>query len=137
MTTQGTTRREFLRRGLWRAGGAVSFVAWASLACDRPPASDALAPWLSSFESGHELGRAYLREHPEEAAVDSLVEELFGPDSKGLEAMPRAELELELAARIRADFEADRVVRVDGWMLSATEARVFAWSALAAEPAVP
>jgi hypothetical protein len=35
-----------------------------------------------------------------------------------------------LSETIRSDFEADRVVEVDGWILSPTEARLYALTTL-------
>jgi len=43
-------------------------------------------------------------------------------DVRSAARLPRA----QLAARVREDFAAGRIVMLDGWMLSATEARLCA-----------
>jgi hypothetical protein len=63
------------------------------------------------------IGAAYLRAYPNDAL-------------RGVHAtarLPRA----EIAARVCDDFAAGRVVMVNGWMLSETEARLCAWANLA------
>jgi hypothetical protein len=65
------------------------------------------------------VGRAYLAVAPAEASID------------GLRALLGAETTAEaLATRVRTDFGAGRVVVVEGWTLSLTEARACALIAL-------
>jgi hypothetical protein len=70
-----------------------------------------------SLEGVHALGRAYLREHPEEADADRLAADL------GIEGRPDLP---QLAERVAAEFAAGDVVAVDGWRLAVSEARAAA-----------
>jgi len=67
-----------------------------------------------------EPGAAYCREHPEEASWERL----------GTALLPGQPLEEPLdqwfQRQARADFEAGRVERLEGWYLSRTEARLLA-----------
>ena len=58
------------------------------------------------------IGAAYLRAYPRDTLADARV----------IADLPRA----QIAARVREDFAAGRVVMLDGWMLSVTEARLCA-----------
>jgi hypothetical protein len=101
------------------AGCAVAAGAWAlarrSLGNDR---LDSLA----------RVGEAYLRSLPvgfDEHAQDASVPEVAG--RTGAAAFDQLD---DLAAAVTRDFEQGDVVRVDGWLLSANEARVAALVAL-------
>jgi hypothetical protein len=72
------------------------------------------------------LGRAYLRAHPDEANLAALVREV--PQLEEGEGA-RARLP-ELTVAVSDDFAAGRMVTVDGWQLSASEARAAAAVAL-------
>jgi hypothetical protein len=96
-----------------------------------PTLAVALGRCFPHRASAQALGRAYRREHPGEADPDRLAELLrsaLGPGaaSAGPDALAR-----RLGARIRRDFEAERMATVDGWILAETEARVFALLSLA------
>lgn len=89
-----------------------------------------VATWLRSMiadlESARRIGQAYLQSAPEDADRDRLLADLF----------PRLEPEAgdrrdSFAARCRQDFADGATVRVDGWVLSRTEARLCALAALA------
>ena len=66
-----------------------------------------------------EIGRAYLETHPEEADP-AVLAKLLEPE-RGWPA---------LEARIRSDYRENRVIRLKGWPLSITEARLYAWVTL-------
>jgi hypothetical protein len=67
-----------------------------------------------------EPGAAYCREHPEEASWERLGTAL-------LQGQPlEAPLDQWFQHQARADFEAGRVERLEGWYLSRTEARLLA-----------
>jgi hypothetical protein len=91
---------------------------------------------FSAPGSAAEVGRRYLRAAPQEASVRRLVAAIAaepagaGEGAGRLDALGPAALRAELAGRIRADFTAGRLVRLDGWMLSATETRLMALAAL-------
>ena len=72
------------------------------------------------------LGRAYLRRHPGESHATLLLRELPGVRS----AHPVRPQLPRLTNTIVSDFDAGRVVNVDGWELAGTEARAAAAIAL-------
>ena len=79
-------------------------------------------------ESAAIVGSAYLRLFPQEAYVALLTRELLGgsadidPDARSFAR--------NLRRSICSDFRGERVVRIDGWVLSRTEARLCALIAL-------
>ena len=83
------------------------------------------ADWVfRNSESAREVGRRYLAQTPEalQALRSELTESLQAdPDSVG-----RDLLSAQITSAIETDFESGRVVYVDGWMLSETEARLCA-----------
>ena len=74
------------------------------------------------------LGNAYLRSHPDEADKKFLIAHLPGIDAT---AAVRPQMPA-LALAITRDFEAGRVVSLQGWQLSRTEGRAAAAVALGA-----
>jgi hypothetical protein len=83
----------------------------------------ALRSLFSQLPSARAIGAAYLREHPADA-------EMLAADFPT--APSAADLRSTVAARIRDDFAASRMVTVDGWMLAITEARLCALTYLVA-----
>jgi hypothetical protein len=131
-------RRGFL--GAVALGGAL-WAAWAGQArawlqlAGATPAEARLLAVLARPDSAAAVGRAYLAGHPAEAdrarLAAGLAEAARCQDCDPAQA-PAERLRAALARPIRADFAAARVVRVDGWVLSATEARLCALAALSA-----
>lgn len=72
------------------------------------------------------LGQAYLDQAPEEKDRDQLIARIIG----SLPSLPADatgdDVTRLLLDQIRRDFEQDQAVRVDGWLLSVTEARLCA-----------
>jgi hypothetical protein len=66
----------------------------------------------------------YLAAHPDEADADHLEQLLFADRLAGSTI---GEDKLSLADRIERDFQADDTVIADGWILSRTEVRIWAW----------
>jgi hypothetical protein len=95
-------------------------------ALGRQPAGDALGRICA--RAGREpelaaLGRAWCAEHPHLARPDllaALAAELPEP------GLGEAEIVATLRARATEDFRARRIVALDGWRLSLTEARICA-----------
>ncbi len=79
-------------------------------------------------ESARRLGLIYLQNRPHEAHIEFLLECLTAAQTEMLVAEPTS-LKAYLLDQGQRDFALDRVVRVDSWILSETEAR---WCALAA-----
>jgi hypothetical protein len=114
--------------GLWPA---VACIRWDGHPVRRWAAQ--LSGVLRHQAAAGEIGRAYLRAHPSEADPERLVAEITGDWEQGpaeLDRLGRDELRLRLREQIRTDFAEGRTVLVDGWMLAASEARLFGLSAL-------
>jgi hypothetical protein len=91
-----------------------------------------LVAFLSEPGSAAALGAAYLRQAPEEADAGRLVTRLFpGASSAALERWSDGALRSALAQRLAEDFAHSRTVILQGWVLSRSEARLFAAAALA------
>jgi hypothetical protein len=130
MTTRwSTTRREWLA---WAAGvafGLVSLGVWGVPRLrPRPTASERWLAQARSLESAAVVGREYLRDAPHERSRERLREDLDAAIGSG--ALSDADLRRRVSARIREDYAARDTVRVRGYVLSRTEARLCALAAL-------
>ena len=108
--------------------------AWLQPAAERSAGARLLA-MLGRPDSAAAVGRAFLAGHPAEADRGRLAARL----EQALRcqdcdpAQDRVErLRAALARQVRADFAGARVVRVEGWVLSETEARLCGLAALSA-----
>lgn len=85
--------------------------------------------------SASALGRSYLARHPNEADPDRLIDALFADlppaPSDGTEAREVEAIRAWVTARIEDDFRRARIVRVEGWILARSEARLCALASLA------
>jgi hypothetical protein len=87
---------------------------------------------LTDASAARTVGRAYLDLVPDESDPDLLVERIF-PSLRDAESPPAADALLRRVVQdVRRDFEEDRLVRIDGWFLSRTEARLSALVAASA-----
>ena len=82
------------------------------------------------------LGRAYMTAHPAELDVQRLVDGVLGPmrlsgGADAIDSTPEAELIARIRRVVIDDYLAGRIVNIDGWVLSITEARLYALAALA------
>lgn len=111
-------RRAFLKWIFWALPGALAL----RFAGVSPSATGLDFPWsgAGARAAARRVGRAYLRRHPAEADV-ALLRAALAADLGDPE---------RLRARVRGDFEREAVVRVQGWVLSRTEARLCALEAL-------
>ena len=85
-------------------------------------------------ESAQAIGHAYLQRYPQEADIRTLEDQIAQgiPGGRTLLATTgKPEISKLLTDRIRQDFATDQVVKVQGWILSITEARLCALTALA------
>ena len=87
-----------------------------------------LVGYYSNRQSAVEVGRQYLGNSAAETDSD-ILRLLLG--TREAPFVSRTELDAFIKAKVRADFAAERVVRVRGWLLSCTEARLCALAALA------
>jgi hypothetical protein len=117
------TRRRFIQTG---AALAVSglIAGRASAGAGRPGTpGERLLAVLDDREAAARIGRARLAAAPDEGDLDGVLRLLNVPE--GVDAARTLE------ARRRADFRDGRTVRVDGWVLSRTEACLCVLAALA------
>jgi hypothetical protein len=85
-------------------------------------------------ESAQAIGHAYLQSNPREANIRTLENQIAQGIAGGytlLATTSKPEVSKLLTDRIRQDFATDQVVKVQGWILSITEARLCALTALA------
>jgi hypothetical protein len=130
------TRRGFLGAAI--GIGATAVLArskpWQALvSISGPTLAQRLAGLIDDRSSAQAVGSAYLDVVPEDASVARLVDGVVSGLPAGRESVLAAEddeLRKLLATRIGSDFEQDRVVEVDGWILSPTEARLYALTTL-------
>ncbi len=130
-----TNRRAFLKSILatWAASCVFPWQhAWAS---DAPPTSD-WPVWLQNITGQREatirLGRAYLESHPAEQEPDhllSLIDQALVklPDIDHKQLNDSTRIAEALKRLVRAEYINDDVVNPLGWVLSVTEARLYAW----------
>jgi hypothetical protein len=135
------TRSMVTRRALLAMAAVTAFLPGRpGLAADRLGRSqsvlsraDRLTAIFGRKRSARVVGRAYLRQAPEEADPEFLIAAIHGADADLRHLVVDGD-ELDLATalryRIRRDFADGRTVRVDGWVLSRTEARLCALAEL-------
>jgi len=83
-----------------------------------------VAALFTSRHSAAAVGRAYLRQRQDRPSARQVLEELH------LDAKSSGQCITPLRERLRADFESGRVVSIEGWVLSDTEAKLCALAAL-------
>ena len=130
MTDHG--RRRFVAHLLsLGALGASPGTAWAaSSTTPHDPVASTLSRLLGHPESAVVVGRAYLLIAPDAREPARLIDLLSAScDGLALDA-DLDTLRPRLGRRIRQDFAEGRVVDVDGWRLSLTEARLCGLAAL-------
>jgi hypothetical protein len=132
-----TVDRRFSRRRLFAAmlAGAMLLVPgrfrWAAAAgeaADGKLARRMLAAVLGDPRRAHSIGRACLKALPEtESSADSLMLAL---DADRMRALSASALRSLARTQVRRDFAEGAVISVEGWVLSATEVRIYALAAL-------
>jgi hypothetical protein len=92
-----------------------------------------LTALLAHTESAKVIGGEYLLHYPHEAAVGTLLDTIaarIDAGDVGLFSPTDQQLRARLDGMVRADFAADRIVKLRGWVLAATEARLCALAVL-------
>jgi len=92
-----------------------------------------LAAILTHKQSANMLGAAYIQQYPHEANARILLDRIVNsPTSGDLNLFNGTDQSLRqlLDSIIREDFGVDRVVKLQGWILAITEARLCALAAL-------
>ncbi len=106
--------------------------------CGSPYDSSKIAPRLSQTigdpAAAKRFGVSYLQDHPDEAGIKPLVERidagLIAEYGQGINSNDPQLLAVHLDRQIRNEYRRCETVRVDGWMLCPTEARLYALMAL-------
>ncbi len=132
------SRRSFLRVLLGVSALALIYPPRALLSSygetrPRDPLAVNLANFFRDKESARVVGLEYLRRMPMERDVGLLVERIlsYSPDHRT--EFAKADIEKcrkILLLQIQKDFEQERVVHVEDWILSQTEARLCALATL-------
>lgn len=137
MSAPRRSRREFVLAAAGLGGGLVfvSLRPWRTLVQVEAPGTPALrlSRLIEHRRSARAVGLEYLRDAPSgttAAALAHLVGAGVPGGLAGRHAATDHKLRELLAARIRQDFDQERVVAVDGWVASLTEARLCAIVAL-------
>jgi hypothetical protein len=84
-----------------------------------------LAALFRHQASARAIGRRYLQHYPRENNVGHLLEGIISRPASN------RELVVALQQQIRQDYVDERVVKLEGWILSVTEARLYALASLA------
>jgi hypothetical protein len=92
-----------------------------------------LAAILTHRDSANVIGMAYVQQYPQEASTRILLDRIVSSPAAGdlqqLDATDESLRQL-LDRMIRDDFGNDRIVKLQGWVLAITEARLCALAAL-------
>jgi hypothetical protein len=117
------TRRDMLALAALTAAGWPNAIPACPAAGGREasPAGDLVAALFSDLESAMAVGAGCLRSLPGAPPTPAAM----------LEAIGAYHSPARLRAQIRRDFATGDMVEVGGWLLSATEARLYALAALA------
>jgi hypothetical protein len=128
------------RRGFLKSAASLALLALmrprellAGTAAAEPPFEARLVALLRRRDSAAEIGRAYLRSGDEPADASAMAAAIArdaGIEPGEAAARDPLRLRRALALRTRRDFAEGRTVRVEGWILSRTEARLYAIASL-------
>lgn len=131
--TRGISRRRalvaLLALGTTGTGAGLWFLADRVPGSRRPedPRVTAALDWLTDRSAARRAGRRVLEQLPKSTDADALMSEMLShPRWDG--DRPIAEL---FAEQIREDFSQRRVMRIEGWVLAETEAKLLALAQLA------
>jgi hypothetical protein len=131
-------RRDALRLGIalgWFSFGSLPSLAKAEMRGNAAIISIAkkLTCIFSAKESAKIIGRKYLQDTPEEADIEVLVHLLCRHPTQHLHKFRTADssrIKRIIREQHLKDFEFGRTLRVNGWILSETETRLCALSAM-------
>lgn len=130
MTMHALSRRCFIASAAAWIGGIVSTPGYAiRILSGRRPGDHLVAFYSRDFLAAQVIGRAYLRVAPGEADANLLAGILVRRDpALDVRRNPPDDRRIVgiLRDRIAKDFETGHTVRIDGWVLSKTEARLCA-----------
>jgi len=132
-TMKRSTRRIFIATSgaVLAAFSRGSLHGFGNLPSDRELAADLVRIFDGHQSSAQAVGREYLRHMPTEASVTRLVCLICAEDSQPPPIGRNCQAIRDWACtKSRDDFRSGRVVEIQGWILSATEARLCALAAI-------
>lgn len=101
---------------------------------DRTQLAQLLSRTIGDPAAAKRFGDAYLLAYPDEAGIDPLVDQidavLIKGYGQGLDSADPKLLAEQLAAQIKDEYRRGEAIQVDGWILSRSEARLYALIAL-------
>ena len=127
--------RNTLNAGRRRFLGAV-VAALAGLPARSSRVGSGFVSAVQNQKSARAIGRAYLSTQQDVPSIDALIAAICDGHSSLLAQCDRGDTKAvrnTLALKQRQDFEQGRVVRLHGWVLSATEIQLCSLVALAAQ----
>jgi hypothetical protein len=122
-------RRQFLAYLTVLGGGAGALLVLVHRDRRKRSVALQLETLLGNEDGVAEIGRAYLRLEPTENEIQLLSDRIFSEIRWDL--LQSGGVREVIARRVREDFRQGRVVRLQGWVVSRTEARLCALVALA------
>jgi predicted RNA-binding protein with PUA-like domain len=124
----GLTRRAMMTLMVHSTGLALAVASRSVYAAAAPDSDDSqrLRSFMHDPDSARAIGRWYRREVPDERDMDTLTALILSSLRLNSAQIAPDELTSRLSARVCADFASGSTVRLDGWILSRTEARVCA-----------
>jgi hypothetical protein len=126
-------RRRHILAAIGAAGALIPGLRGApGFAAVPDPAVERLVSLFKHRDSARAIGSAYLALRPEEADAEDLVQLISNASGDPMVTAHATEAELRAWLRRRQahDFANGRIVKLDGWLLSATEVRLCALTAL-------
>jgi hypothetical protein len=122
-------RRRFLALALTTGGSLLALATlpdWLGL---QSTLSAKLTKLLAHQESARIVGAEYLKQYPHEADARVLQDRIVAGFAGGYATLSSAHesaIRQLIEERVRQDFETEQIVKVQGWVLSVTEARLCA-----------
>ena len=131
------TRRFILRMIAAGAGtiGLMGFRPALSVTQDSAAKARKLTSIINDYDSARDLGIEYLRIIPDEANINTLVNLLSSTHHLiplDIEMTKPIDLRNAISRQLQFDFKSNEVINLHGWILSRTEVRLCALSALMA-----
>ena len=133
MAVDPHSRRRFLRRLSGLTALCMMPRSWAlerAAQAAQCESVDSLLAHINDLDAARILGWSYLAKHPAEADQRHLLDRVLGTGLTPWSNPNASALRRHLALQQRQDFQNGATVTVDGWILSRTEARLYALCAL-------
>ncbi len=127
------SRRDFILSLLSGIAAAATLQGCGSPA-DTGQIAQRISQTIGDTAAAKRFGAAYLRDHPDDTGIEILLErideKLIPEFGQGMDLDDPQLLAQHLDKQIRNEYRHSEVVQVEGWILSRTEARLYALIAL-------